>query len=50
MYLVWKGMKIMFLLTVTTYPNEQQKENGYTEFKEEQDWYFSALSKNGQII
>ncbi len=40
----------MFLFSVTTYPNEHQKENSYSEFKEEQDWYFGALIKNGQIL
>lgn len=35
---------------MTTYPNENQKVDDYKKFQEEQDWYFSALSKNGQIL
>ncbi|MFZ5985721.1 MAG: DUF2310 family Zn-ribbon-containing protein [Bacillota bacterium] len=40
----------MYLFSVTTYPNEHQRENNYSQFKEEQDWYFGALIKNGQIL
>ncbi|AEY66548.1 DUF2310 family Zn-ribbon-containing protein [Clostridium sp. BNL1100] len=40
----------MFLFTVTTYPSKHQRENCYSEFKEEQAWYFGALIKNGQIL
>ena len=40
----------MYLLSMTTYPNEQQQEDNYSLFEEEQNWYFSALIKNGQIL
>ncbi|WP_027627641.1 DUF2310 family Zn-ribbon-containing protein [Ruminiclostridium cellobioparum] len=40
----------MYLFTVTMFPNEQNKKDGYEEFRGEQDWYFGALSKNGQIL
>ncbi|RCX12051.1 Zn-ribbon putative nucleic-acid-binding protein DUF2310 [Anaerobacterium chartisolvens] len=40
----------MYLFTVTMFPNEQYKKDGYEEFEGEQDWYFGALSKNGQIL
>lgn len=40
----------MYLFSITTYPNEKQREDDYKSFQDEQDWYFSALSKNGQIL
>lgn len=40
----------MYLFSMISYPNEQQKSDDYEKFKEEQDWYFGALSKNGQIL
>ncbi len=40
----------MYMFSITTYPKEQNKEDNFDTFREEQDWYFSALSKNGQIL
>jgi len=40
----------MYLFTVTMFPNEQYKKDGYEEFEGEQDWYFGALSKMGLEI
>jgi predicted nucleic acid-binding Zn ribbon protein len=40
----------MYLFAITTYPNEKQREDNYTIFQAEQDWYFGVLGKNGQIL
>ncbi len=40
----------MYLFSVTTYPNENNKQDNYEAFQEVQDSFFGVLSKNGQIL